>query len=106
MQSRNDFLKFLIEFSTLILCWLILTIAAQYCVLADTFGNNWFFIVTDTVTTYVMHLILAKIASNIILAYFFPQANTIYVGLPQITRDNVYELFAIINAIVLVVTYF
>lgn len=106
MQTHKDILKFLIEFITLIFCWLILTIASQYCVLADIFGYNWFFVVSNTDTTYVMHCILAKIGINIILAYLFPRSNTIYVGMPQITSANIYEFITIVNTTVLVVTYF
>lgn len=105
-QSQNDVHVLIVELTVLACSWLIMTFAAQYCLLADTFGNNMFFVATDAVTTYLMHLFHAKIAFSLVRAYLFSQPYTLYVGLPQMTRTNLYELFAIINCMVLIVTYF
>jgi hypothetical protein len=106
MQSRNGFLTFLIEITVLVFCWAILSVATQFCLLADIFGNNSFFTLTDAAATYMMHVILVRMAFRIILAQIFPQNNTIYVGLPQMTRANMRELVIIVVTAALIVAFF
>jgi hypothetical protein len=106
MQSHNDFLAFLIELTVLLFCWPIFSVVAQYCVLADIFGKNMFFAATDAVTTYLMHVIFIRTAITLIVSQFFSTSNTIYVGLPQMTRADIRELFFIVNTAVLFVAFF
>jgi hypothetical protein len=101
-QSRNDFL---FDLFALMCSWLIMTFAAQYCLLADKFGNNLFFEMTNYITTYVMHIMHAKIAGSILGALIFPRNNVFYVGLRQMaqTHSDLFELIAIFNVTVVII---
>lgn len=121
MESFDDFLReerknpfilpkndnaFRIELSVITIIWAFMTFVAQYCVLAETFGNNWFFATTNTVTTYVMHIICAGIAFAILRAKFFPCNNVVYVGLFQMSLKDISKFICAVNAMVVIVMYF
>ncbi len=106
VQSRNGFLAFLVELAVIAFCWSILAIVAQNCMLADIFGNNVIFDATNAITTYMMHVILAKIAITLVMSQFFQRSNTIYVGLSPMTHADIRELFIVVHAAVMFVTVF
>lgn len=102
-QSNNDFLP---ELIALVCTWFIIAIAAQQHVLADIFGNNWFFTVTDNVTTYITHLLFARLTFSFLCAQVFSRSNIHYVGLTQLSRNEIYEIIAVYSVMALFVALF